>query len=269
MPAINKNTAVSDKEYADAFNEDDAPQDGTEVLPPEPAAEATEPSPPAPAEQTPSEPEMSAQQLKSWAGRLRAQQAELDAQKVAAASSSVNDVQTSSDEIAEEAGEGADEETSEQDDPRKALAEDFGSDFVTLITKLVENICTKQVGAQVGSVSATVDQVISDLQNERQQNHFNCIKDAHDDFMEVVESPEFEAWKAAQPPEDLNRTQRIIESGSAKEIVAMLTNFKRSKQPGADDDDSLDAAEGVRSGGISLPKTPNASDDFADAWNQA
>jgi hypothetical protein len=236
----------------------------------EPAAEA---SPDAPAEAAPSAAEQE-QRLKSWEGRLKARQAELDAREAAMGDSSVNEQQESlpleegeAVAVAEEAGEAA---TSDNADPAAVLAEDFGADFVEQITKLVKQIAHDCVGG----VSATVDQVIADLKNERLQSHFTAIADVHKDFMEVVESPEFSAWRASQPNQDA--LQQVIDSGSARQIIDMLTAFKgASKSEPADDsgydshDDALDAAEGVRSSGVSLPQEPAASDDFAKAWNEA
>jgi hypothetical protein len=224
------------------------------------------------------------QRLKSWEGRLKARQAELDAREAAMGTTNVDAEETS--EPADAAGDapaeldaGADanagEDAGVDADPASVLAEDFGQDFVAQITKLIKSITQESVGG----VSATVDQVIQDLQNERLQNHFSAIAGTHGDFMEVVESPEFEAWKAAQP--DQERLQAVIASGSARQIIDMLTSFKAGKQepasaeaeaaPEADPfhEDALDAAEGVRSSGLTLPTEPTASDDFAKAWNEA
>lgn len=236
-----------------------------------PAAEAAEPAaeesaePAAEGAAPAADPE---QRLKSWEGRLKAKQAELDAREAAIGTSNVGEEQASlpmDEESAEHEGtESPAEEAAEESDPGKVLAEDFGPDFVDQITRLVSKI----VQDGVGGVSSTVDQVIADLQNERQQNHFNAIADTHADFMDVVESPDFAAWKAAQP--DQAALQQVIDAGSAKQIIAMLSAFKQSKSGDmASADDELDAAEGVRSGGVQLPKEPTASNDFAAAWNEA
>lgn len=283
-------------EYADHFNapeqapaeqsEDDAFGLGPETAAPageageaaEPPAEEAGESPAAEAAEPPAaaadaaapaaDPE---QRLKSWEGRLKAKQAELDAREASMGTSNTNEEQGSlpmdgGEESADhEAGESAGVEAAEESDPGKALAEDFGADFVDQITKLVQ----KMISDGVGGVSSTVDQVIADLQNERQMNHFSAIAETHGDFMDVVESPEFAAWKAAQP--DQPALQKVIDAGSAKQIVAMLTAFKQSKSGDMDgaDDDALDNAEGVRSGAVTLPKEPSQSQDFADAWNEA
>lgn len=200
------------------------------------------------------------QQLQQLEERLQARQAELDAREAASRQSNTNETQTST------------PASHADDDPATVLARDFGEDFVELVTKLVMQICEKQIGEGVGSVAATVDQLIQQLTNERQHNHFKTIAAAHADFMEVVESPEFMAWKAAQAPAKQTDIARVIASGSAQEIIDMLTAFKQSKASQTTshaNDDALDAAEGVRSSGIKLPKAPTPADDFAAAWNEA
>lgn len=202
-------------------------------------------------------------------GRLKARQAELDAREAAMGSSSVNDEQ-GSESMGEEGGEGEEGEAAAEggDDPAAVLADDFGPDFVEQITRLI-----KQVAQECGpGMDPRVDQVIEALQNERLNNHFNTIAQTHADFMDVVESPEFAAWKGDQPEQD--RLQQVIDGGSARQIIDMLTAFKDSKKRADNpdyhgDEDALDAAEGVRSSGLSLPQEPAASDDFAKAWNEA
>jgi len=203
------------------------------------------------------------QRLRSWEGRLKAKEAELAAREAAADTTNVGEQQAS-----EEAGETSGEEAAEQDDPGKALAEDFGEDFVDLLKKLISKICADTVGSGVGNVEATVNQVIEELRIERQENHFKRIAEAHEDFLEIVDSPEFAAWMAALTADEQAANAAIIESGSAQQIIDMLTKFKQSKEIG--DDGALDGAEGVRSTGMKLPPpAKDGNDDYAAAWNES
>jgi hypothetical protein len=256
---------------AEAAAEQEAAPGGEEA-PGEAAPEgeaATEPAAEGEAAASPVDQE---QRLKSWEGRLKARQAELDAREAAMGSSSVNDEQGSEPMDEEgaggEGGEEGDEGGAGGDDPAAVLADDFGPDFVEQLTKLI-----KQVAAGCGGgADPRVDQVIEALQNERLNNHFNAIAATHADFMDVVESPEFAAWKGEQPDQD--RLQQVIDGGSARQIIDMLNGFKNSTKKADNPDyhgneDALDAAEGVRSSALSLPQEPAASDDFAKAWNEA
>ena len=286
---MEKNSA----EYAEEFAAPDAPkseqtEDEAFGLGPEAAAEpAAEAEPEAAAEDAPAgepvaEVEADAapaaadpeQRLKSWEGRLKAKQMELDAREASMGSSSANEEQMSMDmgeegeSAMEEAGESPAMEAGEDSDPARMLAEDFGQDFVDQLKSLVMSM----VDSGVGGVNSTVTQLIADLQQQGQQNHFQAIADTHGDFMEVVESPEFSSWKESQP--DQGALQEVIDTGSSRQIIAMLTKYKdhckgMGDGMGSSDDDALDAAEGVRSSGISLPKEPTSSQDFADAWNEA
>lgn len=208
------------------------------------------------------------QRLRSWEGRLKAKEAELAAKEAAMGTTNVNEMETGAgmESMNEETGESTADGAMEESDPAKVLAEDFGQEFVTMLTKLIQQVA----GDGIGGISATVTQLIAELQDRDNQSHYKSISGAHGDFMEIVESPEFSAWKEAQP--DQESLQKVIDGGSADEIIAMLTAFKNTRAPGsaeANDDDQIDAAEGVRSGGISLPKEPSNSQDFADAWNEA
>lgn len=277
-----------DDEFAAEFNREDGADDSADAADAAGAADAATAPAPAPAAPAQSNDAAAAlatkvedqqgdtnananqalmQRLQDMETRLQAKQAELDRREAAMAQSNPKDSQGENPGKAD--GAGAD------DDPASVLARDFGEDFVKLVTDLVMQLCTEQVTKGVGSVAATVDQLIQQLSSERQANHFKAIAAAHGDFMEVVEAPEFMAWKAAQPPAQQKDIGRVITSGSAQEIIDMLTRFKQAKagsnKAGNADshDDALDAAEGVRSSGIKLPNAPTPADDFAAAWNEA
>lgn len=248
----------------------------TDPAPAEPAAEqaaaaAAEPAPAgAPAEPVLSDAEKALQEREA---ALAAREAELNAREAAMATSSAERVETVDGKpvttaIEEEPTADTPTVSSADRDYSKELAEDFGEDFVALLKGFIEQICAAKVGEGLGDVTSTVDEVIEHLRSERQASHFKAIAAAHEDFMDVVEGPEFSAWKEAQTPEEQTRIQHVVDAGSAQEIIDMLTTFKNSKG-GSVDEDALAEAEGVRGGGISLPKAPPADDDYAAAWNNS
>jgi len=227
----------------------------------------------APAEATAQEPQESDAEkaLREREAAVAAREAELAAKEASISTTNVGETQNDG-EGSGEGGTGGSAGEDPDGDPAQLLADDFGPDFVQLLTRFIKQICKGELGEGLGSINATVDQVIHHLTSERQANHFKAIKDAHDDFMEVVDSPEFSAWKGSQAPEEQDRLQRVVDSGSAQEIIDMLTAFKQSRGNGAStvDESALDDAEGVRSGGgMSLPSEPAAADDYARAWDQA
>ena len=65
---------------------------------------------------------------------------------------------------------------------------------------------------------------------------------------------------------------QLINIGSAKQINALLSAYKATMtddEPAAQeapDNTAMDAAEGVRSGGIKIPERPAKADDYEAAW---
>jgi hypothetical protein len=294
--ATKASQAQDDQDFQAGFNEDTAPavqksEDEefglTPEAEPEPEGAKTEPAvedpataaapaaaPAAELAATPAEGDgaMTEQQLKSWEGRIKAKEKELDAREAAMTTSNVGEDQSGSDEgsMGAEAGETPATEAQEQSDPAKALEDDFGADFVATLRAFIQ----KESGGSKtdDGLASTVDALINELREEKQSNHFQSIADAHADFMDVVETPEFSAWKESQSDKD--RLSQVVESGSAKEIIAMLTAFKSSQEQAGGGDDSshdsaIDDAEGVRShGGLKLPSAPKDSQEFQAAWDQ-
>lgn len=210
--------------------------------------------------------EKETQRLKSWEGRLRAQQAELDAKKGEEAP-------------AAEAGETSGEEMAEGEDPTveqaiATLSADFGGDFVKLIQVIARGEAQSAAGETVGELGKSVQAIIDDITDGKKRAHFQAIFDAHPDFAEISESAPFLEWISQNAS-----MQDIADHGSAAEINDMLTQYKAATAPAPaegsgpnagmpPDDTSLDDAEGVRSSGLRLPESPAEAKDFKDAWDQ-
>ncbi|MBB5610537.1 MULTISPECIES: hypothetical protein [unclassified Janthinobacterium] len=211
------------------------------------------------------------QRLRSWEGRLKAQQAELDREKAGAGTPAAGD-KGDQDDKGDAAGKG-DEEGVDSDDPDlKALADDFGPEFVALLLKVINKVAkrcaTTVAGEHAGPVRQDIDAIIAEITSEKERAHFEKIADAHPDFMDIANSDEFKAWLAGLAPAEKEETERVASAGTAKEIIAMLKKYKASKSDGdADMDTAMDQAEGVRStGGLKLPESPTAAKDYETAW---
>lgn len=209
--------------------------------------------------------EAEAARLRDLETALNAKADELQAKEVAMSTSNTNEKETTTTASGDGAN-GAGAGTGDEDDPEKALEEDFGPEFVSLLKRLIKKCMGDEVQAGVSPLSAQINDVIEHLRSERTVAHFKAIAAAHDDYEDIVNSPEFGTWKGSQTPDEQKRLDRVMQSGTSDEIIAMLTAFKKSGKSGVDDD-AIDQAEGVRSSGLSLPKAPPASDDFAAAWN--
>lgn len=230
------------------------------------------------------------QRRKSWEGRLRAREEELARREA--------ELKKGAEPAAEEAGEGtsqaieqaaekleadgdqegadAVEEVAEKvesgelsaEQAMKMLAEDFGPEFV----KMIEVIAASKAEAAgrsiaekaTGELSKSVQDIIDNIVDDRARSHFETIADAHSDFNEIAQTPEFAEFKKTYPG-----GEDIAANGSAKQIIKMLTKFKEStNQAEANPDPAVDAAEGVRSKGLRLPDAPVKADGYEDAWSQ-
>ncbi len=207
------------------------------------------------------------QRLKSWEGRLKARDAELAAKEQAVArgdGAEVPDVATAT----------AVMETQPLDEIMATLAEDFGDEFVSALTQVIEaraaEIASKVADEKVGTVAGNMDQLIASLTDEKARTHFETIADAHPDFMEVAQSDAFKQWVDSLG-EQAEQAKAVIESGSARQVVKLLSEFKAAGQAGQDaaqDDAAMLAAQSVRGrGGMRLPEKPQVADDYEAAWN--
>lgn len=207
------------------------------------------------------------QRAKSWEGRKAAQ-----AREAAAGTDDGGEAQTSEEAIETPAGEAAEPEVSElledaaektegmsPDEALKTLAADFGDDFAKLLSTIID----AKVAKASDTVSKSVNEIIEDIVDTKARNHFETIADRHPDFMDIANSEDFKAYCADKP-----ECAAIVDTGTARQINKMLDDFKKTKEP-AQDDSSMDDAEGVRSSGMRLPAQPAASSDYSAAWDEA
>lgn len=191
-------------------------------------------------------------------------------------------------EVAPPAEEMAAEAAPTDDDPayeeaKQALSEDFGEQFVDYIHAIAERaarIVAKEVGATaaetaVGGVRKEVDEAIDAINQAFATAHFEAIQEAHEDFLEIVAKPEFQAWVDGMDPEGQSQAKGVIAGGTARQVIRLLREFKSATQS-ADDISSLedmDASAGIRSTGAGAPALSGrggaAKDDYAAAWANA
>lgn len=213
-------------------------------------------------EEVPAEDPPMTQNDKTWEGRLRKREEEIALREAALESKEV----TPAEEVSGESIEG----TMSSDEAMAKLSDDFGPEFVEMIkviaSGIAETAAAKVATQTVETVDRDVKDIIAHLQDAGQKAHFEKIASVHPDFMEVAESPGFKAWSDARPDENKKSEAEILAKGSATQVINLLTEYKKSIQ----EDNGEDAAEGVRSGGIMLPETPQAgNDDYEAAWKEA
>lgn len=227
-----------------------------EAMTKEAAEEVAESSAPAP------DIDKEVQRLKSWEGRLKAREAELKAresEKAGGEEAPAGDAAQAVEQVADAVASGQ-----SMDDALDQIEADFGPEFVQALTALVSAQAARVVDEKVGVVNSDVASLIDALKNDRQREHFEIIAEKHPDFMEVGTSPEFMDWVKQKGEE----AQNIVNVGSARQVCALLSEFKKGSNKG---DPTEDGAVSVpsRSGGLRLPVKPASSDDYLSAWEDA
>lgn len=224
------------------------------------------------------------QREKSWMGRLKAKEAELKAREEALKAGAP--AETPAEEAAEAPAAEAMEDAMEKvesgeltfEQAMKTLESDFGPDFPKMLTVIAKYVGGQVSDERVGSVRGELDEVVNELRNDKEKSHYETISEAHPDFMEVGASPEFRAYVESLP--DQEAAMQVINSGTAKQINKLLSDYKAKGQvtteadleklaaPAAEpvDESALDAAEGVRSAGLKIPEKPTQADDYEAAW---
>ena len=219
------------------------------------------------------------QRQKSWEGRLKAREAELAAREKAL-SMHAGEGETMAEDAAEPDSTEAMEEAVAKvesgeltfDQAMATLSNDFGEDFTKMLGVLIEakagEIAGKTADERVSKVSQQMDGLVGELVDDKARTHFESISDAHPDFMDVAESPEFKEYISAMDETQRAAAEQTIANGSARNIIKLLGNFKAAGAKAEPvDEESMDAAEGVRSSGLKIPNKPAASEDYEAAWD--
>jgi hypothetical protein len=233
------------------------------------------------------------QRLKSWEGRLKAREAELEARSAKPAAEEQNEEASDalegvaeaagakgSSELADAANAAAEAVEAGDISPEQAIAqlsEDFGDEFIKMIKAIVVATTKKEVEP----VTKTVDDFVSSLNSKEERAHFKAIASKHPDFSDVGGSDAFKTYIQGLPEDKRGDAERVANGGSSDEVIALLDAYKgsqakpqTSKEPAAADtsggeDDGLADLEGVRSGGVRLPEKPTpGNDDYAGAWDE-
>lgn len=202
------------------------------------------------------------QRQKSWEGRLRKREEELAAREAAVGNAPQEEVI----------------DDGEISDIKQRLSDDFGDEFVGMISKLAayeaQKLAAGTIDSAINPINETISKAISDVQEAFRNQHFSAIAEAHEDFSEIVASEEFGNFIETLPEADKANAIAVIDSGSPKQVIALLSQYKDSlagEATATEDDlaDALDAAGGVRgSAPVTLPSRAPVGDDdeYKSAW---
>ena len=93
------------------------------------------------------------------------------------------------------------------------------------INKLIDERLTAQVDARVAKA---LEPMQAREQESAAEAHMRTIYEAHQDADSIVESSEFESWKASQPSYIQSALNGVLAQGTAEQVVELLNNFKQS-----------------------------------------
>ena len=115
----------------------------------------------------------------------------------------------------------------------------FGDFSEEALAKGIKELVAADVQAQVAAqVKAQVAEALKPMQAREQESaeaaHYRTIYEAHQDIDSILESGEFETWKAAQPSYVQDALDGVLTQGTAKHVVELLNNYKQSTNSTAD-----------------------------------
>lgn len=105
----------------------------------------------------------------------------------------------------------------------------FGDFSEEALAEGINKLIDERVQAEV---DARVAKALEPMQQKEQESaaeaHMRTIYEAHQDADSVVESSEFEEWKASQPSYAQAAVDAVLAQGTAEQVVELLNNYKQS-----------------------------------------
>lgn len=138
----------------------------------------------------------------------------------------------------------------------------FGDFSEEALAEGINKLIDERVAAQV---DARVAKALEPMQQKEQESaaeaHMRTIYEAHTDADSIVESGEFNTWKASQPTYVQAALDGVLQQGTAEQVVELLNNYKQSttSTPAADagkpstDDLKAKAREAIKNTAPAIP----------------
>lgn len=105
----------------------------------------------------------------------------------------------------------------------------FGDFSEEALAEGINKLIDERVSAQV---DARVAKALEPMQQKEQESaaeaHMRTIYEAHQDADSIVESGEFNTWKASQPTYVQAALDGVLQQGTAEQVVELLNNYKQS-----------------------------------------
>jgi len=158
------------------------------------------------------------QRNSSWEGRIRA------------ANRRAEEAEAKLNKKSETADKGSNDSLPNDDEDNSILSE-FIEEFPSLekpIKLLATQIARKIVEEEVGSIRPTIDSVKDTIQSQTMREHVGKIETAHPDWKQIRDSGSLITWIEKQPKFVQPGLTKVVEEGSAEEIIELFDTYKRS-----------------------------------------
>jgi hypothetical protein len=188
-----------------------------------------------------------AQRLKSWEGRLKADDARLKKEREELLRKSTEGKQREGDESNDEQDTGNSPDAFEEEFPEVA-------DYLNKhIQPLREQLSKSQL----------------EQQQKAQEAHVNRITASHPDAITVVGSEGFQSWIDDQPYKAAKEYVHVQQNGTPEQVVAMLDDFKKHKSESTKPAPTKQPSSVVKTRRTAKPKGRVSKNDFDGAWEEA
>jgi hypothetical protein len=168
----------------------------------------------------------------------------------------------------------------EEDD---LILEEFIEEFPSLekpMKILATKIAREIVEGQMDTINPTLARVQETVETSAIDEHLGKITQAHSDWRQIHTSGALSTWISKQPNFMQPGLNKVVEDGSAEDIIELFTAYKKASGQLKTSTDSgsrktpeqkLKELEAVRhqSSGPPKDKKKVAKDDFDSAWNEA
>jgi len=166
-------------------------------------------------------------------------------------------------------------DTKAQDDVLEGLRSEF-PELAEKLAPVISALVDQGVNAAVSKLNAEIQPLKANAQEDAVNKHFNTIRDAHSDFDTLIKGDAVEKWIDKQPAFVQDRYKEVLEKGTAKDVVELLSAYKEankisapSNEPSSDDiklaaKNAVDKAKGAKAAPLSLSEVPSGQMPASD-----
>lgn len=196
------------------------------------------------------------QQEKSWQGRLAKREEGL-AQKEAEFKKKQEASRKQLQELID-----ADDDDTDWD----KVAEELEIPEFAALAKQVQKL--KQISkTQMESQNAQSEYETEAAQEAARTAHFSAIEARHSDFMEKVQSPEFNKFMESLDPVTKQGATVVLQKGTADQVITLLDKFDSAQKPETKTSKPADALSSTRRG-ATRPRSQIDMDDYDAGWDE-